>query len=408
MAGDSGHILEHDAIATRLMASVNVKDYGAKGDGATDDTTAIQNAINAAKVQAQNRGGTVYFPPGDYLISAPLVLPRTGGTPVNVVHLEGAGRWQSSIHGMGSFPTNRALIEWSASASRAWEQSIKGLTLWLPFVANTRAIHFKLTNNTTYAAMDAERYQLDLEDIFILSHNDYHPVCILLEGICNYCSFRRIFNDPGLGSGTYDTLLMQTDYQINGAPPISGSDGPGLFNVDLAQLYSEVRRGGLARVFDGRMVQCHVYTCFGTGAKHGSSFAFRNSVMTHMDGLFTEGQGEKPIYLFDHCAFMEFYNIGIGTPDAVGGNGVGNGMELVDCTDCKFDGRWNDANKPAFSPQGVKVITIDAASKRNIFTRIGIRSDGTPAHEFSILGDSSNSIAYYDFQTATGGTITGT
>jgi hypothetical protein len=37
----------------------NVKNYGAKGDGVTDDTAAIQAAINA--------GGTTYFPPGDYL-----------------------------------------------------------------------------------------------------------------------------------------------------------------------------------------------------------------------------------------------------------------------------------------------------------------------------------------------------
>jgi polygalacturonase len=42
----------------------NVKDFGARGDGATLDTSALQKAIAAC---AQNGGGTVHFPPGRYL-----------------------------------------------------------------------------------------------------------------------------------------------------------------------------------------------------------------------------------------------------------------------------------------------------------------------------------------------------
>lgn len=46
---------------------VNVKDYGAKGDGSTDDTTAIQSALNASKTK-----GIPYvcFPSGTYKVSA--------------------------------------------------------------------------------------------------------------------------------------------------------------------------------------------------------------------------------------------------------------------------------------------------------------------------------------------------
>lgn len=40
----------------------NVKAYGAKGDGVTDDTTSVQAAITAAKT----KGGVVFFPPGSY------------------------------------------------------------------------------------------------------------------------------------------------------------------------------------------------------------------------------------------------------------------------------------------------------------------------------------------------------
>lgn len=51
----------------------NVMDYGAVGDGVADDTAAIQAAINAANP----RGGVVYFPRGDYLISTGLLIDNS-------------------------------------------------------------------------------------------------------------------------------------------------------------------------------------------------------------------------------------------------------------------------------------------------------------------------------------------
>lgn len=44
-----------------------VTDYGATGDGTTDDTTAIQDAVDAAE---SNGHGVVYFPDGEYYVSS--------------------------------------------------------------------------------------------------------------------------------------------------------------------------------------------------------------------------------------------------------------------------------------------------------------------------------------------------
>jgi hypothetical protein len=47
---------------TKFADVQSVKDFGAKGDGTTDDTTAVQAAITA--------GGSIYFPPGTYKLSS--------------------------------------------------------------------------------------------------------------------------------------------------------------------------------------------------------------------------------------------------------------------------------------------------------------------------------------------------
>ena len=47
-------------------AIYNVKDFGAKADGKTIDSPAINRAIEAA---AKAGGGTVYLPAGEYALS---------------------------------------------------------------------------------------------------------------------------------------------------------------------------------------------------------------------------------------------------------------------------------------------------------------------------------------------------
>ena len=64
----------------------NVKAYGAKGDGTTDDTAAIQTAIGVAQQEGPTFGGTVYFPQGKYMISSPLVVQNC-----NTLRMAGAG-----------------------------------------------------------------------------------------------------------------------------------------------------------------------------------------------------------------------------------------------------------------------------------------------------------------------------
>jgi hypothetical protein len=54
-------------------ATVNVRDFGAIGDGVTDDTI----AVNAAATAAKTAGSRLFFPNGTYLVEAPILIQDT-------------------------------------------------------------------------------------------------------------------------------------------------------------------------------------------------------------------------------------------------------------------------------------------------------------------------------------------
>jgi len=76
--------------ASKLNGIVSVLQFGAVGDGVTDDTAAIQAAINAAQAAGQ---GCVYFPAGTYRANSGLSITS------NNIHLAGAGTSATFLYG---------------------------------------------------------------------------------------------------------------------------------------------------------------------------------------------------------------------------------------------------------------------------------------------------------------------
>jgi hypothetical protein len=98
-------------LAARFADVCNAKDYGAKGDGTTDDTAAIQRWLAAVAAG----GGTGFVPSGNYVISS--VLSQTiAGVSVNV---RGAGAGNTRFLFTGAtngltFNLTRAASVWGA------------------------------------------------------------------------------------------------------------------------------------------------------------------------------------------------------------------------------------------------------------------------------------------------------
>lgn len=79
-------------VNAKLQEFVSVKDFGATGDGVTDDTAAIQAAFLAV-----GDGGKVYFPEGTYITSSPIKIGNG-----NARHICGAGRYKTKIENSSS------------------------------------------------------------------------------------------------------------------------------------------------------------------------------------------------------------------------------------------------------------------------------------------------------------------
>jgi hypothetical protein len=99
---------------------VSVKDFGAVGDGATDDTAAIQAAIAGAVSNA-----TIYFPSGAYKISASINVISNG------ILLKGDGRMATGIN-----PTSASIDAFhfggGAVGSGPYRSGIEGMQISNP------------------------------------------------------------------------------------------------------------------------------------------------------------------------------------------------------------------------------------------------------------------------------------
>lgn len=111
--------------ASPVRGSVDVSAFGVKADGRTDDTAAIQSAMDAAA----RTGGTVLLPPAKYLVAGSLRVPPG-------VALEGvldSPQWSEPLTGSVILATGRRDCEdGSALFEMGTSSRVGGLTVFYP------------------------------------------------------------------------------------------------------------------------------------------------------------------------------------------------------------------------------------------------------------------------------------
>ncbi|MDU0366389.1 glycosyl hydrolase family 28-related protein [Microbacterium sp. KSW4-17] len=104
----------------QAYAAINVRDHGAIGDGAADDSTAVRRALRSA--QASGQPATLYFPQGTYSVRAgTLVVPA--GHPMTI---RGDGAHASQISLREEAQNSDALVALNATFAAIENLQIDG------------------------------------------------------------------------------------------------------------------------------------------------------------------------------------------------------------------------------------------------------------------------------------------
>lgn len=228
---------------------VNVKDYGAKGDGVTDDTLAIQSAINSLP----NHGGVILFPIGEYIITDTITIgngTKDSVSTKNCIALIGANNAATNLSTWAG--NNGTCIRYKGTATKPMlrilgpilDPVIENITLWgedtashgIYMTCGGQAKINKVTiSNVTQIGLfidvwngltvdgTANNIQCEFTNLFINVAFNPNAICIKTQAYgnkpnvdTNMCTFRNMFllyNGTGgaaLYLGFMDASLFQS------------------------------------------------------------------------------------------------------------------------------------------------------------------------------------------------------
>lgn len=407
------------AAAAIRRATINVKDFGAVGDGVRDDAASIQAAVNAAKdigpvvrVSADpyfnhdHRGIPVFFPPGNYAINTPIILPRSGLYRANAVGLVGESAVSCRISAGAAFPDARALIEWEITDTThndVRDQVIANLNLVPKSSVGSMAIHFALVADRSVYGTDVNAvdtiYHSRFENLIVFGYNQYHQSLIRLEGRLDFSDIRDLTADTAILTATYSTRLLHFD-DLTLWPLMNTSanrilDAPGANFCHIQRLWSG-HRGGYHTGIYGRVNASTIDTFnLHTGAGTNPALYIRDGGVISGRSWTAEGGAEDGVYTFENCIGVTVSGMQLPRTDLATAEAPGSALRLINCQRMEFSNRQVATGMPAnSSDSGSKLVRVDGLCKNVRFLRFA----GTAAFELEFDIDAAATNVQVDYE----------
>lgn len=170
-------------VQAKLRQTISVKDFGATGDGVTDDTVAMQNALTAAT------GKTLYIPAGTYLCTGLIVYSGT--------HMYGDSPATSIIKAKSTLGATTPLLKNPNQTGTAYVYTDKGIS-----VSNIKFDGNNLGPRTAELVSFAKVEDLNITNCYVYNVQ-YIGIAIagcVAVGV-NNCLFTECGNDSVLAEG---------------------------------------------------------------------------------------------------------------------------------------------------------------------------------------------------------------
>lgn len=378
-------------VASASAIFINVRDYGAVGDGSTDDTAAIQAALDTVSGASNLGSGTIYFPMGIYCHTGLLLI----GTAGNGFVLRGAS--------VGRLPYGSSLKYTGASAGTGFEMrgvnktriehlgfdgnAIANPNMW---VRSNQAYGGVGSSGVTFdncvftgAKNVAGRQEVALGEVTV---GDTYQVS---EVLFNNCVFQGVVAAAGSGlvarqgGNTKNFWCVTTSFNLYsiGIDFQEGSGVFGMFGGGFGNIASACAKiGNMQCVLDAAGVE-NVGTGFqaakyidsgGTGGGGSAACSVRNTYIimdttVSSDAVMFNFPGH---FLVENCSIDGYQLCKIKTGDCVVGTSVGSTASVVSRNNkwrygtgriAVIDGSANDLTGEASTYAPTKKLAIDSS-----------------------------------------------
>ena len=208
-------IQDFDILQLSNVPWVDVREYGAKGDGETDDTVAIQAAIDSVKGTVGQihsnitEGRVIYFPEGVYVISEPVLIysgiQYVGDGMVSTIKAHGTFVGDTLFKGV-SIANTRLTGIWLHELEFQADSGTGIAAFRIDSANSIRSINNRYTDlyfDCPYGLI------LDYYCQHDLIHNiyDYGPTEQILNFCGNNCRIHGIDRESGTGGATGDSYI---------------------------------------------------------------------------------------------------------------------------------------------------------------------------------------------------------